>query len=311
MMFFFDTFKFRSRTVSAVIQKRAPIFHLHVMKYCFLIFSFLQVLSAQTNGVPTGVRLTPSPELPSIVNERFRRDFPNVRPDWQQAGDNFTATFLGDSTHLPVTVVYSGTGELLARRSRLQKGSYPQAIDQYYSSERQGEAFDIWREDNKDKAFLYFGVTRSDTLWFGVQGNYLQDMNRKSGNLRFTEKDKTLFMDIVQANYERMALLSQAGDNKSGINKEQLAVRCSRVNETVHNLGSARGVDLPDPFLPAVKKTAPSEKEFRKLDKRLNCALKKASKKAEDKELRALSANLLRLEQETGTPPTYHGAGKQ
>jgi hypothetical protein len=281
------------------------------MKYCILFFSFIQLLSAQSNGVPTGVRLTPAPELPSIVNDRFRRDFPNVRPDWQEAGENYSASFLDDSTHLPGTAVYSSTGELLTRRSRLQKGSYPQPIDQYFSSERPGEAFDLWREDNKDKSLLYFGISRSDTLWFGAQGNYLQEMNLKSGNLRFTEKDKALFMDIVQANYERMALLSQAGDNKGGINKDQLAVRCSRINEAMQSLGSARSVVVPDPFLPAVKKTEPSEKDFKKLDRRLNCALKKASKKAEDKELKTLSANLLSLEQETGTPPTYHGAGKQ
>jgi hypothetical protein len=263
--------------------------------FCFIVPAM--VMQAQTQGVPTGVRVSPTPEVPAIITDRFRQDHKNVNATWNVTGDrNFEASFAGDSTHRQVQEVYSSTGEFLRRRAQLDKGWYPQMIDQYYITNYPLISYAIWREDKRGADTSYFGIQGPDTLWFGKDGNYLQDKNRLRGRTLLSEKDRAYLVDISIANVERISTLSHVNDSSKVISKELLAGRYAQIDQQVRRFGAAKNIPLPEPMLPVGRIREPGQKDFRRMDKRFLKALQKTNKKATDQELKTLARNLMNLE---------------
>src|SRR5688572_17464632 len=172
----------------------------------FLIAGSLQVM-AQTNDLPTGVRLSPPADVPATVLERFRQEYPKANATWKKSGDEaYAATFNDDSTHLSRRVLYSSTGQQLEVRTRLEKGRYPKMIDHYYLNNFPTDDFVLWHQLKKDQPPLYYGIRGSDTTWFGEQGNYLEPMNRRKQKSKLGEKDAALFTDLVDVHQRRLVV---------------------------------------------------------------------------------------------------------
>lgn len=135
--------------------------------------------SAQKVNVPLGVRLSPPGDVPSVVRENFRQDFPNVSATLINLGDDgFEASFKDDSTQLPRRVLYNSTGQKINSHSRVESGSYPALIDNYYLATEPTAKFIVWKFHSYGASPNYYAITGNDTTWFADKGQLLKKSRR-------------------------------------------------------------------------------------------------------------------------------------
>ena len=140
-------------------------------KLLLTVLTLPLLLTGQKNDVPTGVRLSPPADVPAIVTEKFRLEFPKASASWMNQGDEaYLAAFRDDSTQLPRRVLYSATGKKIESHSRVESGSYPPAIDEYYLRNDPTAKFLLWKLDKEGQPPVFYAAEQKDTLWFSQEG---------------------------------------------------------------------------------------------------------------------------------------------
>lgn len=218
-----------------------------------LLFLLPLALSAQTNDVPAGVRLTPPANVPATVLDRFRAEFPKASPTWELHGEqNWIAFFSDDSTQLPGANVYTQRGELIESRRQLGKGSYPAAIDLHFHSRRPTDNYVVWRHDRAQTGTRYMAVTPLDTSWFDAAGNFkhlVRNIEKKD------EEVKTIVTELWALNQVRLSILHTAEKNGFVTNTRQ--IQAEQMDAALRSIADSKNLTLAH---------TPDEKETRRLE---------------------------------------------
>src|SRR5688572_6556895 len=91
----------------------------------------MSCLFAQEGKTPGADRMpAESGQIPSMVVERFNREYPGVSGNWIKDGENFRVEFVDPQSHLGHIIVYDRNGEVIRRESELDGPSNPNAINE-------------------------------------------------------------------------------------------------------------------------------------------------------------------------------------
>ena len=208
---------------------------------CRVLLFFPLLVSAQSTDVPAGVRLTPPANVPATVFDRFRLGFPKATPSWQRSGeDNWSASFTDDSTHLPRVAVYNNAGELVESRQRLDKGSYPKSVDEYFHANRPTDVYAVWRLERLKHAGVYYAVTSADTTWFSGGGLYERQMN--SPVAASSAADAGIILNLWTLNQHRLSVLKVA--DKNGFVTETRMRQSQDLDAALRSLAGKKNIAL-------------------------------------------------------------------
>jgi hypothetical protein len=111
-------------------------------------------------------------KTPNTVTTKFNTDYPNANATWSRDGSNYRAEYNDRSTNVPHSVTYDKNGNMLTREERLSRGTYPQAIGDYYTKNYPDENYDVWSSTDGTGNVTYYTIRNNEMLWFDNNGNY-------------------------------------------------------------------------------------------------------------------------------------------
>lgn len=139
-----------------------------VMKHLLLLFLLTVAADSfsQTPPEPTLVKFSP----PSIVNTRFLADYPNVKADWTQDGDIYSAEYRVEESNMGRIVRYDKNGNKLSVENELHNDSYPVSIATYYVKTYPREKYAVWSYEETKGSKTYYATRGEEKIWFDKNG---------------------------------------------------------------------------------------------------------------------------------------------
>jgi hypothetical protein len=145
------------------------------MRVLCITATFLFSLSAISQSLTTAPSKTGASEseIPTTVKAAFKKENPEVIPNWKIEGGFFKATFIDPSSNLGNVLIYAGSGEVIRRERELEKSEVPDGIKEYYNKNFPGEGFVIWSRIDNSYMQTYYAHRSSRVLTFDKDGNYI------------------------------------------------------------------------------------------------------------------------------------------
>jgi hypothetical protein len=139
--------------------------------FCTLLFLNVTLFFAQEGKTPAGDK-TPaaSGQIPSLVMERFNREYPGISGNWSTDGENFKVEFVAPQSHLGHIIVYDRNGDVIRRESELDGPKNPGAINDYYKKNYPGEDLKTWSVEEKNGEISYYTRRKEQILRFNKEG---------------------------------------------------------------------------------------------------------------------------------------------
>lgn len=229
------------------------------MKYIFSVTFFAAVLcaNAQPQDLPTGVRLSPAVQPPSIVNSRFAELFRANNPAWQQRGDLYMTTVANGPENLRI-VYFRPDGELVRTDSLLLDNGRPPHLDRFLDAYDKGKKRPMWLVRDSSGA-RYLAPFAGDTLWFDSAGRLLPRTNVESV---LPEEETRMLQSaaselLLQGSLSELALVNSVSPEVVAEAKESL----KKSHETFASLeatAASLGVALPVSLSGSQEKTCQS-----------------------------------------------------
>ena len=140
-----------------------------------LLFAILLLninFSIAQEGKTPGGDNTPSPsgQIPSLIVEKFNREYPGVSGSWTTDGENFKVEFTDPQSHLGHIIVYDRNGDVIRRESELDGPKNPNAINEYYKKNFPGEDIKTWSVEEKNGDRSYYAKRKEELLRFNKDG---------------------------------------------------------------------------------------------------------------------------------------------
>ncbi len=139
--------------------------------FCTLLFLNTSLFFAQEGKTPAGDK-TPATagQVPSLVTERFNREYPGISGNWSTDGENFKVEFVDPQSHLGHIIVYDRNGEVVRRESELDGPKNPGAINDYYKKNYPGEEPRTWSVEEKNGDVSYYTRRKDQIVRFNKEG---------------------------------------------------------------------------------------------------------------------------------------------
>ncbi len=129
-----------------------------------------QLVAQTTTVAPTGVKLTPGVQPPSVVLSRFAAGYPNINPVWTLNEDIYSAEYRVEDTNMGRMVNYDREGNLLSIDNELHNDAYPASIGKYYIKKYPHEKYAIWLHEEAAGGKSYFAPRAEGRVWFDAGG---------------------------------------------------------------------------------------------------------------------------------------------
>jgi hypothetical protein len=118
-------------------------------------------------------------QLPTFIEEKFKKEYPNITPTWHVDEKLYIAEFTDTNVFKGMRIAYDRNGRVVRRESEMENASYPASINDYYVKNYPGEKFKTWRSRDAKGIQRYCIKRDSDVLWFDNEGKYI-DAQKKS-----------------------------------------------------------------------------------------------------------------------------------
>jgi len=126
---------------------------------------------AQEGKTPSGDNAPAATgQIPSLVTERFSREFPGISGSWSTDGENYKVEFIDPQSHLGHIIVYDRNGNVIRRESELDGPKNPGAINEYNKKNFPGEDLKTWAVEQKNGDKSYYTKRNEDIIWFNKEG---------------------------------------------------------------------------------------------------------------------------------------------
>ena len=138
----------------------------------FILFCLLALARfsfSQTPPEPTLVKFTP----PTIVDARFLTDYPNIKPDWTQEDDVYSAEYRVEESNMGRIVRYDKNGNRLSVENELHNDNYPVSIATYYVKTYPREKYAVWSYEDAKGNKTYYATRGEEKIWFDISGKRL------------------------------------------------------------------------------------------------------------------------------------------
>jgi hypothetical protein len=145
------------------------------MKKFLILLLICNFCIAQNSADPKGATPVEKSEVPTLIIEKFTKEFPRVQPSWMREGDNFKAVFENQETHLPQSVIYDRNGNVIRRETQLDELSAPGAINEFYNKNFPGEKLNTWEAEDNSGVKTYYTKRSTEVIRFDKDGKLLRD----------------------------------------------------------------------------------------------------------------------------------------
>lgn len=148
---------------------------------CFILLFFVMLpcSGAQTSGIMSKGG-TSSSEMPSVVVNQFKKDYPACNPVWSKENYNYRADYTDPKTNLAGLVVYDVNGRALRTETELQANSYPGAIGDYYTSTLpKATKYRVYSFRDTTGVQSYYSTSNGQTYYFDKDGNYISPSDNR------------------------------------------------------------------------------------------------------------------------------------
>jgi hypothetical protein len=156
-----------------------------------LIFLLGVGLATAQEGVTPGTGKMPTDpgQVPSLVMERFNKEYPGVSGNWSKEEDNYRVEFTDPKSRMLHVIIYDRNGEVIRRENELDNMEYPGAINDYNQKNYPGEQLRIWSAEEKNGEKYFYTKRQSEVLKYDKDGQHLVPKDKSAGNKR-TDQNK-------------------------------------------------------------------------------------------------------------------------
>jgi len=145
------------------------------MKTLYFIFIFASLFVGFRAQIPAtaGGPLTAEEKTPASIQEKFKKEYPEITPTWHVADNYYVADFTDTNSFKGTSIAYDKNGKVVRRESEMENSSYPAGINNYFVKNFPGEKFKTWKSQNERGEQRYCIKREYEVLWFDKEGNYI------------------------------------------------------------------------------------------------------------------------------------------
>ena len=145
------------------------------MKTTLFILSFLlsgSVAFSQSPATPLGTQVAPvnaAVDVPSIVNEKFSSQYPNIKAEWSAQGEHYKAEFLKPGAGEKSRVYYDQHANVVREDHPVPSDKILAPIKMYHKTHFPSDKL-LLRETIRGEVHQFYFVQNKDTLRFNDEG---------------------------------------------------------------------------------------------------------------------------------------------
>ena len=145
------------------------------MKTLYFIFISVSLIAGLRAQIPAnaGGPLTAEEKTPASIQEKFKKEYPDVTPTWRKDEKYYVADFTDTNSFKGTTIAYDKNGNVVRRESEMENSTYPAAINNYFVKNYPGEKFKTWKSLDETGEQKYCIKREYQVLWFDKEGNYI------------------------------------------------------------------------------------------------------------------------------------------
>jgi hypothetical protein len=159
------------------------------MKTLFIMLLSLGLFSALQAQSPGASKNPPETmDIPPVVTNQFKKDFPSFTPTWSKEGYNYRADYTDPKDGTLGMIVYDKNAKIVRSETELQANSYPGSINDYHTSNLPSKKFKVYATKDTSGTTSFYSTSDGQTYYFDKNGHFKGRMNPAT---TFTVQDAT------------------------------------------------------------------------------------------------------------------------